>query len=98
MRIDLARDIKTDKLIGYCVSTVNQDKQGEIESIYIEKDYRRRGIGGNFMKKALAWMDGLSVTKRVIGVAAGNEEAFPFYARYGFYPRVTILKQVEAGD
>ncbi len=98
LRIDLARDVKTGKLVGYCVSTVSEDKQGEIESIFIEKDYRRCGIGDNFMKQALNWMDSLSVTKRIIGVAVGNEEAFGFYSRYNFYPRVTILSQIESGN
>jgi GNAT superfamily N-acetyltransferase len=95
MRVDIAKDVKTGKYIGYCISTVNAAKMGEIESIFIEKDYRRQGIGDNFMKKALQWMDGLSVTKRIIGVAAGNEEAFPFYAGYNFYPGVTIMRQPE---
>jgi diamine N-acetyltransferase len=46
------------------------------------------------MKKALKWMDDLAVTGRIIGVGAGNEEVFPFYARYGFYPGVTILRSI----
>ena len=40
LRIDLARDVITKEYIGYCVTTINQEKQGEIESIYVEKDYR----------------------------------------------------------
>ena len=39
-------------------------------------------------------MDGLSITKRIIGVGTGNEEVFPFYARYGFFPGVTILRNL----
>ncbi len=91
IRIDIAKDGNTGVLIGYCVSIVSEMKQGEIESIFIEKDYRLHGIGDNFMKKTLAWMDSLSVTNRVIAVAAGNEEANAFYSRHGFYPRRTIL-------
>jgi diamine N-acetyltransferase len=94
LHIDSARDSKTGKLIGYCVSSVNEDRQGEIESIFVESDYRRCGIGDNFMKKALKWMDDISVSKRIIGVGAGNEEVFPFYARYGFFPGVTILRNL----
>ena len=97
MRIDLARDTETGKLVGYCVSTILGDKQGEIESIYIEESYRHSGIGDNFMKKALHWMDGLSVKKKIVGVGAGNEEVFSFYSRYSFYPRATILEQVVTG-
>jgi ribosomal protein S18 acetylase RimI-like enzyme len=94
LRLDIARDIETGNLVGYCVSSITEKKVGEIESIFIESDYRRHGIGDNFMKKVLTWMDSLSVASKVIGVAAGNEEAFPFYARYGFYPRVSVLQQV----
>jgi GNAT superfamily N-acetyltransferase len=92
MRIDLAKDGNTEAIVGYCISTVSEKKQGEIESIFIEKDYRLHGIGDNFMKKALAWMDCRAVTKRVIAVVIGNEEAFTFYSRHNFYPRVTILQ------
>lgn len=96
IHIDLARDINTGELIGYCVSTVSEDKQGEIDSIYIEPDYRQSGIGDNLMKRALGWMDEHSVTKKVLEVGAGNEDLFTFYHRYNFYPRITILEQVKA--
>ena len=82
-------------LIGYCVTTVAENKAGEIESIFIEKQYRRRGIGDHFMKTALDWMDAHAATRKVIAVAAGNEEAFGFYQKYGFCPRVSILIQKE---
>lgn len=98
MRIDLARDVNSDKLVGYCVSTISEEKQGEIDSIFIEKDYRRSGIGDTFMEKSLKWMDGLLVTKRIIGVAIGNEEVFSYYARYNYYPRVTILSQLDTKE
>ncbi|OGO04492.1 MAG: hypothetical protein A2Y60_06520 [Chloroflexi bacterium RBG_13_54_9] len=98
MRIDLARDVNTGKLVGYCVSTVSRDRQGEIESIYIETDYRRSGIGDSFMKRALRWMDDLSVTKIKLEVGVGNEEVFAFYKLYDFYPRSTILWQVETRE
>jgi ribosomal protein S18 acetylase RimI-like enzyme len=95
MRIDIAKDIKTGKFVGYCISSLSGKKAGEIESIFVESAYRKHGIGDTFMKKALRWMDSHSVKKRVIAVAAGNEEVFPFYARYGFYPRATLLSPPE---
>jgi len=95
IRVDLARHKNTGVLVGYCVSTISEKRQGEIESIYIEENYRRSGIGDNLMKRAINWLDSHSVTKKIIGVASGNEEVFPFYSRYHFYPRVTILEQVE---
>jgi len=95
LRIDLARDTETKELIGYCVTTINAENHGEIESIYIEPDYRRSGIGDTLMKKALKWLEENSVTRKIVGIAAGNEKVFEFYSRYGFYPRATILEQTE---
>jgi ribosomal protein S18 acetylase RimI-like enzyme len=90
--VNIARDGNSP--IGYCVSTVSGDKAGEIESIFIEERYRRCGIGDHFMKEALSWMQDHAVTRKSIAVAAGNEEAFGFYSRYGFYPVVSVLEQV----
>jgi ribosomal protein S18 acetylase RimI-like enzyme len=98
MRIDLARDTETGELVGYCVNTISGDRHGEIESIYVESDYRKSGIGENLMKRALKWMDDLSVTRKIVVVGVGNEEVFSFYSRYNFYPRATILEQVETKE
>jgi len=98
VRIDLASDVDTGELVGYCVSTISVDKQGEIDSIYIEPGYRQSSIGVNLMKRALRWMDGLSATKKILVVAVGNEEVFEFYSQFNFYPRSTVLEQVEARE
>lgn len=94
-RIDFARDTEMDKLVGYCISTISSDNEGEIQSIYVEEDYRNGGVGGAMMKRALQWMEEHRTTRKVIAVAYGNEEVFPFYRRYDFFPRATILAQVE---
>jgi len=97
IRVDLARNKNSGVLVGYCVSTISEKRQGEIESIYIEENDRLSGIGDNLMKKAIRWLDEQSVKKKIIGVASGNEEVFAFYSRYNFYPRVTILEQIVTG-
>ena len=40
-------------------------------------------------------MEELKVKEKKIGVAAGNEGAFAFYERYGFYLKSTTLSQVK---
>jgi ribosomal protein S18 acetylase RimI-like enzyme len=95
LHVDLARDAETGELAGYCVSSINTAKHAEIESIYVEPEYRRGGIGNTLMKKALKWLDERQVARRILAVAAGNEEVFGFYRRYKFYPRATILEQIE---
>lgn len=83
------------RLIGYCISSVTGDKKGELESIYVEKEYREHHIGDHFMKKAMVWMDKQGTKQRIIGVAEGNEEVFGFYEKYGFYLRSHILQQAD---
>jgi ribosomal protein S18 acetylase RimI-like enzyme len=95
LNIDLARDAETGELIGYCVTSITAANHGEIESIYIEPDYRRHGIGDALMKKALKWLEERPVTRRILVVAAGNEEVYDFYSRYKFHPRATILEQIK---
>ena len=91
LRIDMARDATTKEYIEYCVTSVNQEKQGEIESIYVEKDYRLSGIGDSLMTRALGWLETVTVKKTILSVAEGNEGVFAFYQRHDFYPRVTVL-------
>ena len=91
LRIDLARDAITKEYIGYCVTSVDQEKQGEIESIYVEKDYRLSGIGDSLITRALRWLETVTVKKTILSVAEGNEGVFAFYRRHDFYPRVTVL-------
>ncbi len=76
--------------IGYCVVTA-QDREGEIESIYVEDAYRNQGIGTALMLDALAWLNAQGINRIKVSVAAGNEAVFSFYQKFGLYPRVTIL-------
>ncbi|MHC1683556.1 MAG: GNAT family N-acetyltransferase [Clostridiaceae bacterium] len=93
LRVELAKDSEKDKFIGYCISSFEENIVGEIESIFVMKEYRGNGIGEKFMKNALNYMDKVNCVKRKIAVAEGNENAFGFYSKFGFYPRLTILEQ-----
>jgi len=94
MRVDLAVDEASGQNVGYCVSSLDGEKKGEIESIFVNEAYRGLGIGDSLMKKALSWMDQKGAMAKIVEVGTGNEQAFNFYARYGFLPRKTVLKQV----
>jgi ribosomal protein S18 acetylase RimI-like enzyme len=91
MRVDIA--IFQAKSIGYLVSAIRADGVGEIESIYVDDGFRGQSIGEELMQRALDWLDEHHVHTKVIAVAAGNQRAYKFYARFGFYPRVVMLKQ-----
>jgi ribosomal protein S18 acetylase RimI-like enzyme len=99
IHITLALD--GEKLIGYCISIASDflgEKRGEIYSIYVEPEYRGGIIGDNLMERALKWINGRGARRIVLAVGAGNEAVFAFYARFNFYPRITVLQQVKNGD
>ncbi len=98
MHVTMAKDIDADKYVGYCVSAISMEGDspaGEVESIFVEKDYRSSGIGDKLMRKALEWMDAKGASMKKVEVGAGNEGVLPFYARYGFYTRKTLLEQIK---
>jgi diamine N-acetyltransferase len=94
LRIELAKESENQAFVGYCISTINIDSVGEIDSLYIEPEYRKFGIGDKLMNRSLEWLDSKNVRMKIIGVAEGNEQVFGFYKKYGFYERRTILEQV----
>ncbi|MGA9188133.1 MAG: GNAT family N-acetyltransferase [Methanosarcina sp.] len=94
MKVNLVKDEDTGQYIGYCVSTIDKEMIGEISSLYVEKEYRKRDIGNELMKRALEWLDKNKVKSKRTVVAEGNEEVIDFYNHYGFYIRKIILEQV----
>lgn len=91
VKIDLVIDEETDKNIGYCISTIDENMVGEIDSLYLENEYRGLNLGDKLMKKAIDWLEENEVNSMKIGVSVGNDKVIKFYGRYGFYPRATIL-------
>lgn len=80
----IAIDVRTGEDVGYCVSCVGGD-EGEIESLFVLEEYRGKSIGDAFMEKSIEWLKKRGGVKISIKVAEGNENAFGFYEKYGFY-------------
>lgn len=94
MHISRGKDKESGVMVAYCVTTISQDNEGEIDSIYVEEGYRGQGIGAELIKRSLKWMDDKRVNKKTVRVSIGNKEAVEFYKRYGFRPRSLTLEQV----
>jgi len=94
MKVNLAKDKDTGQYIGYCISTINKEMIGEIDSLYVEKEYRKQGIGSQLMERALEWLDTNKVNSKIVAVGDGNENVIDFYNHYGFHIRNIILEQV----
>jgi len=95
LRIDMVKDEETGQFIGYCISSISDESEGEVDSLYLDDNYRSSGIGNKLMERALTWMDEMGVKTKKIMVAAGNEDTLSFYSRYGFFPKHIILEQVK---
>jgi ribosomal protein S18 acetylase RimI-like enzyme len=93
LRLDLATDTITGMYAGYCVSSISAENTGEVESLFVEVAYRSHGIGTILVSRALAWMDSLGTVRNRVSVGDGNEAAWAFYRKFGFYPRMTVLEQ-----
>lgn len=93
VRVDLIKDKERELYIGYCISTINKDLAGEIDSLFIEEDYRKYGLGDQLMDRALEWLDTNKVKSKIIVVAEGNENALEFYKKYNFYKKSITLEQ-----
>ena len=94
VHVDLALDNGSNEKVGFCVTTIDRWHKGLIESIFVREDYRGLGIGRELMKNTIGWLDSEGVRKRAVSVSFGNEQAFGFYAQFGFKPRRTVLEQV----
>lgn len=95
MHVCIATVESSGQAIGYCVSGINQERTGDIKSIFVLGDFRGLGIGDELMHNALKWLNENGAVERIVEVASGNEQAWRFYERYGFLPRKTMLKQVK---
>ncbi len=91
IHVDLAYD--QEILVGYCVSSVDKGLTGEIDSIFVDLAYRGQGIGKTLLQNALAWLGAKGSKKNIVSVGVGNEQAYGFYAKFGFFPRRTMLEQ-----
>ena len=93
LRIDIAFDSESEQPVGYCISSLSPKKTGEIESVFVEEKYRSKNIGSTLIIRALSWLEESGCVEKMVSVANGNETAFSFYKKFGFYPRKTILEQ-----
>lgn len=86
LRVDLAKTA-AGECVGYCVATIDCNRKGEIDSLFVLPDFRNQKIGDALMRRALNWMDAVGVKSRALEVTWGNDRVWNFYRRFGFFPR-----------
>lgn len=85
-KIDLVVDDETNIPYAHCISIIDSDGKGELESLYVDKTLREMSFGKNLMNRAVEWFEENSIDEFAIEVSVGNEEALDFYAKYGYKP------------
>ena len=79
-------------LVGYCIASVHNET-GEIDSIFVDAEYRKSGLGDRLMAAAESWLSTRPVSRIRVSVAQGNESVLGFYGSRGYFPRFTMLEK-----
>ncbi|HOG64259.1 MAG TPA: GNAT family N-acetyltransferase [Spirochaetota bacterium] len=82
------------RMIGYVVAVVYEGR-GEIESLFVDEAFRRRGIGRELCVRSMSWMRERECRTMVVAVSFGNESVIPFYRSLGFCERMVYLQHKE---
>jgi len=77
--------LEGDQALGYILASLDQDKIGEIDSLYVKQEARGKKVGQVLMNKAMDYLKNQDAGEIHLKVAGGNETAFDFYDKMGFY-------------
>lgn len=64
-----------------------------IHELWVEPEYRRRGIGGRLLAEAEAFFDARDVSRLSVRVESANRDGLEFWGRRGFAERARILER-----
>lgn len=92
-KIDLVIDDETNITYAHCISIIDCDGKGELESIYVDKDLRGMSFGKKLMNRSIEWFKENNIDEFTIEVAVGNEEILSFYENFGYKPFSYNLKK-----
>jgi GNAT superfamily N-acetyltransferase len=93
--IEVALDPDLRQDLGYCISAVDLEGNGEIESLFVSETARGRGVGDKLVRRSMEWMDKMKARSVVVFTVYGSEEVLPFYQRYGFQPKIVLLERTK---
>ncbi len=95
--LEYVLDSGENRIIGYCITIIDKEDKtaGEIESIFIEENYRKTGIGRKLIGNALEWLTTKGANVQKVVVAAGNESVMDYYRQFDFFPLHIVLQRIE---
>lgn len=90
VRIAIAKN-KSGEVIGFCIFYLMKRK-GTIDGIFIEENYRHKGIGKSLVNRVLNWMKKRNIKRINVNVIIEDIGTIEFYEKCGFYPKTVELK------
>lgn len=70
-------------------------KAATVNTIFVRKEYRKRGVGNSLMEKCLEGLKKKGITNISLTVDMKNKNAIPLYEKHGFKPfRMLYLKKL----
>ena len=67
-------------------------KRGYIGCMFVEKNYRRKGIGKEIMKQLINWFNSKKIKFIKVSVYANNQKTINAYRKYGFKDYILEMK------
>ncbi len=89
-----------ERIVGYVTGAVlpirlwRPIKQIELENLYIQKNYRKKGIGTRLVKELFLWGKEQKAQRVVVTTEAIDKHAIAFYQRNNFSPLHLKLEAV----
>lgn len=79
--------------VGYCISAI-EDSEGMIESLFVNSQFRKWGIGETLIRDSIKWLEDKGVQSVSLNVSEGNEQVMDFYRKWGFEVKIYKLTKV----
>ena len=88
--------------VGYLIGIILEEETGrseskyaELEHMFVDKNYRSKGIGEQLVEEFKTWTKSKGLKKMKANVSFGNERAINFYKKMGLAPSdVTMVMDI----
>lgn len=80
-----------EKIIGYIYIIINEQNKAKIDALFVEKDYRKKGVASKLFELAISYLRQRRVIDIEISVMSKNIAAKKFYEKIGF----TTFKEIK---
>jgi [ribosomal protein S18]-alanine N-acetyltransferase len=72
-------------LAGFAVASwLRRETAAELEGLFVDRGFRRKGIGGSLMRACMTWAANCGASAVRLEVRASNDAALALYRQHGF--------------